>query len=176
MLIARWGEFFCWNPLDIRKGGFQFRAGSSGSGNVPWNRARNANRRTSLTGNVISWNLGPLHLSTVLPCIAQTMQEKAAVVLLQEVLIRKGTAVRVRRELRNKFLEYECYIAVGSHVDVGNNKNDRMLIEEYALSKAQITLVIYLRKRFFQANALVRTWQNPHEMSALEHMAQGHVL
>jgi len=47
-------------------------------------------------GNMISWNLGPLHLSVVLPYIAQTMQKGAAVVLLQEVLIRKGTTVKVR--------------------------------------------------------------------------------
>jgi len=38
--------------------------------------------------NVISWNLGPLHLSAALPYIAQTIQKRAAVVLLQEVLIR----------------------------------------------------------------------------------------
>ena len=54
-------------------------------------------------GNVISWNLGPLHLSAVLPYITQTMQKGAAVVLLQEVLIRKGTTVKVRRELRQVF-------------------------------------------------------------------------
>jgi len=45
--------------------------------------------QTSLTGNVISWNLGPLHLSAALPYIAQTTQKGAAVVLLQAVLIRK---------------------------------------------------------------------------------------
>ena len=43
-----------------------------------------------------TWNLGPMHLSVALPYIAQTMQKGAAVVLLQEVFIRKGTAVRVR--------------------------------------------------------------------------------
>ena len=36
--------------------------------------------------------------------------EEAAVVLLQEVLIRKGTTVKVRRELRQMFPKYECYI------------------------------------------------------------------
>jgi len=69
---------------------------------------------------MISWNLGPLHLSAALPYIAQTMQKGAAVVLLQEVLIRKGTTVKVRRELRKMFPMYECYIAAGSHVERDN--------------------------------------------------------
>jgi len=62
--------------------------------------------------------------------------ERSCVVLLQEVIIRKGTTVRVRRELRHMFPTYECYFAAGSHVDVGNDGNDRTLIE-YARSKAQ---------------------------------------
>jgi len=60
----------------------------------------------------------------------QTMQKGAAVVLLQEVLIRKVTTFRVKRELRRIFPKYECYIAAGSHVDVGNDNNDRTLTEE----------------------------------------------
>jgi endonuclease/exonuclease/phosphatase family metal-dependent hydrolase len=71
---------------------------------------------------------------------------------------------------------YECYIAAGSHVDVGNNENDRTLVEEYAHNKAQITVVTFLHKRVFQINALARTWYKPRDMSALEHMAQGRVL
>ena len=87
---------------------------------------------------MISWNLGPLHLqvSAALPYIAQAMQKGAAVVLLQKVLIRKGTTVKVRRELRQMFPIYECYIAAGSHVDVGNDENERTLVEEYARNKA----------------------------------------
>ena len=69
---------------------------------------------------------------------------------------------------------YMC--AAGSHVDVGNNGNDRTLIEEYAGSQAQITVVTFLHKRVFQTNALVCTWYKPRDMSALEHMAQGCVL
>jgi len=53
-------------------------------------------------------------LCTGLPYIAQTMKKGAAVVLLQVVLTRKGTTVKVRRELRRMFLEYECYIDVGT--------------------------------------------------------------
>ena len=71
---------------------------------------------------------------------------------------------------------YECYIAAGSHVDVGNDENDRMLVEEYARNKAQITVVTFLHKRVFQTNALARTWYKPRDMSVLEHMAQGRVL
>ena len=145
-----------------------------------WQRALESCQKwkpqTSLTGNVISWNLGPLHLSAALPYIAQTMQKGAAVVLLQEVLIRKGTTVKVRRELRQMFPMYECYITAGSHVDVGNDENDRTLAEEYARNKAQITVVTFLHKQVFQTNALARTWYKPRDMSVLEHMAQGRVL
>jgi len=101
------------------------------------------------------------------------MRKGAAVVLLQEVLIRKGTTVKVIRELRSMFSEYECYIAAGSHVEVRNDENDRTLTAECARSKAQITVVTFLHKRVFQTNALVRTWYKPRDMSALEHMAQG---
>jgi len=96
----------------------------------------------------------------------QTMQKGAAVVLLQEVLIRKGTTVNVRRELRQMFLLYKCYIAAESHVDIGNDENDRTLFEEYARNKAQITVVTFLHKRVFQTNALARTWYKPRDMSA----------
>jgi len=74
------------------------------------------------------------------------------------------------------FPKYECYIAAGSHVNVGNNENDRTLAEEYARNKAQITVVNFLHKRIFRTNALARTWYKPLDMSALEHMAQGRVL
>ena len=78
-----------------------------------------------------------------------TDKKGAAVVLLQEVLIHKGTTVEVRRELRQMFPKYKCYIAAGRHVDVGNDENDRTLTEEYACSKAQITVVAFLFKRIF---------------------------
>jgi len=74
------------------------------------------------------------------------------------------------------FPKYECYIVAGSHVDVENDENDRTLAEEYARNKAQITVVTFLHKRVFQANALARTWYKPRDTSALEHMAQGRVL
>jgi len=117
-----------------------------------------------------------VHGAIIHPQIAQTMQKEAAVVLLQEVLIRKGTTVSVRREFRQMFPKYECYIAAGSHVDVGNDENDRTLIEEYTCSKAQIIVVTFLHKRVFQTNALVRTWHKLRDMSALERIAHGRVL
>ena len=95
------------------------------------------------------------------------MQKGALVVLLQELLIL--TTVKVRRELRQMFPMYECYIAAGSHVDARNDENDRTLVEEYAHDKAQITVVTFLHKRVFQTNALARTWYKPCDMSALEH-------
>jgi len=54
--------------------------------------------------------------------------------------MRKGM-VKVRRELRQMFPMYKCYIAAGSHVDVGNDENGRTLAEEYARNKAQISEV-----------------------------------
>jgi len=95
------------------------------------------------------------------------MQKGAAVALLQEVLIRKGTTVKVRQELRQMFPIYECYIAAGSHVDEGNDENDRTLVEEYARNKAQTTVITFLHKQVFQTNALARTWYKPRDMSAL---------
>ena len=60
-------------------------------------------------------------------------------------------------------------------MDVGNDENDRTLVEEYARNKAQITVVTFLHKQVFQTNALARTWYKPRDMSALEHMVQGRV-
>jgi len=174
-LIARWGEEILLENSDDQK----TWSSISGWEQWQWQRAKESCQKwkpqTSLTGNVISWNLGPMHLSAALPYIAQTMQKGAAVVLLQEVLIRKGTTVKVRRELRQMFPMYECYIAAGSHVDVGKNENDRTLIEEYARNKAQITVFTFLHKQVFETNALARKWYKPCDMSrsALEHMAQG---
>jgi len=74
------------------------------------------------------------------------------------------------------FSKYECYIAAGSHVTVGNDENDRTILQEYARNKAQITEVTFLHKRVFETNALARTWYKPCDMSALEHMAPGRVL
>jgi len=93
------------------------------------------------------------------------MQKGAAAVLLQEALIRKRTTVRVRRERRQMFSEYQFYIELGSHMDVGNDKNNRTLTEEYARSEAQITVFTFLHKRVFQANALARTWHKHHVSS-----------
>jgi len=62
------------------------------------------------------------------------------------------------------------------HLDVGNNENDRTLVEEYAHNKAQITVVTFLHKQVFQTDALAPTWYKPRDMSALEHMAQCRVL
>ena len=114
-LIARCGEEILLENSDNQ------RTWSSTSGweQWQWQRALESYQKwkpqTSLTGNVISWNLVLLHLSAALPYIAQTMQKGAAVVLLQEVIIRKGTTVRVRREIRRIFPKNECYITAGSH-------------------------------------------------------------
>jgi len=98
-LIARWGEEILLETSCNQK------VWSSILGLEQWQWQRSLKScqkwkpQTSLTGILISWNLGPLHLSVALPYIAQTMQKGAAIVLLQEVLIRKGTTVKVGREL-----------------------------------------------------------------------------
>ena len=121
-LIARWGE----EILLETSGNQKMWSSISGWEQWQWQRALESCQKwkpqTSLTGNVISWNLGPLNLSAALPYIAQTMQKGAVVVLLQEVLILKGMTVKFRRELRQMLPMYECYIAAGSHVDVGNDE------------------------------------------------------
>ena len=102
-LIARWGEEILLENSDDQK----TWSSISGWEQWQWQRAKESCQKwkpqTSLTGNVISWNLGPMHLSAALPYIAQTMQKGDAVILLQEVLIRKGTTVKVRRKLRHMF-------------------------------------------------------------------------
>ena len=44
-----------------------------------------------LDGNVISWNLGPLGIHAAQPYIAQAMRKKAAIVMLQEIRIPRGS-------------------------------------------------------------------------------------
>jgi len=54
--------------------------------------------QSSATGNVISWNLGPLGIHAAQPYIAQTMRKKAALmlVMLQEIQIPRGSKFRVQ--------------------------------------------------------------------------------
>jgi len=74
--------------------------------------------QTSATGNVISWNLGPLGIHAAQPYIAQAMRKKAAIVMLQEIQIPQGSKFRVQRDFRWKYSGYECYIAAGSDIDL----------------------------------------------------------
>jgi len=74
--------------------------------------------QTSATGNVISWNLGPLGMHATQPYIAQAMRMKAVIVMLQVIRIPRGSKFRVQRDFRRKYPEYECYIAVGSDIDL----------------------------------------------------------
>jgi len=106
--------------------------------------------QTSATGNVISWNLGPLGIHAAQPYIAQAMRKKAAIVMLQEIRIPRGSKFRVQRDFRRKYLEYECYIAVGSDVDVvADTDGDQVPSDGYNDGRAPITVVTFLHKRFF---------------------------
>jgi len=48
----------------------------------------------------------------------QAMRKKAAIVLLEEIWIPRGSKFRVQRDFRRKYPEYECYIAAGSDIDL----------------------------------------------------------
>jgi len=77
-LIARWVE----EILLETSGNQKLWRSISGWEQWQWQRALKSCQKwkpqISLTWNVISWNLGPLHLSAALPYIAQTMQKGAA--------------------------------------------------------------------------------------------------
>jgi len=57
--------------------------------------------QTSATGNVISWNFGTLDIHAAQPYIAQAMQTKAAIVMLQEMRIPRGSKFRVQQDFRS---------------------------------------------------------------------------
>ena len=59
---------------------------------------------------------------------------------------------------------------------MGKDDDDEELTEEYARSAAQITVVTFLDKRFFQGHALVKNWHQTSGKLALEHMSTGRVL
>jgi len=61
---------------------------------------------------VISWNLGPLGIHAAQLYIAQAMLKKAAIKMLQENRIPRGSKFRVQRDFRRKYPEYECLIDV----------------------------------------------------------------
>jgi len=133
--------------------------------------------QTSATGNVISWNLGPLGIHAVQPYIAQAIRKKAAIVMLQEIRIPRGSKFRVQRDFRRKYPEYECYIAAGSDIDlVADTDGDQVRSAGYHDGRAHITVVTFLHKRVFRPKALVVNWHKLREKKALEDMGHGRVL
>ena len=133
--------------------------------------------QTSATGNVISWNLGPLGIHAAQPYIAQAMRKKAAIVMLQEIRIPRGSKFRVQRDFWRKYPEYECYIAAGSDVDlVADTDGDQVPGDGYNDRRAHITVVTFLHKRVFRPKALVVNWHKPRDKKVLEHMAHRCVL
>ena len=132
--------------------------------------------QTSQFGNVIFWNLGPMFLSEAMLYIARTMDKGAAIVMLQEILIRKGKKTKVQREFKYQFPEYDCYIAAGDHVDVRKDDNDEELTEECARKCSENHSLTFLHKRVFQGCALVKNWHQANEKQAMEHMSRGCIL
>ena len=81
------------------------------------------------------------------PYIAQAMRKKAAIVMLQEIWIPRGSKFRVQRDFRRKYPEYECYIAAGSDVDlVADTDGDQVTGDGYNDRRAHITVVTFLHK------------------------------
>jgi len=105
------------------------------------------------------------------------MRKKAAIVMLQEIWISRGSKFRVQRDFWREYPEYECYIAAGSDVDlVADTDGDQVPNDRYNDGTAHITVVTFLHKRVFCPKAMVVNWHKPREKKALEHMAHGHVL
>jgi len=126
--------------------------------------------QTSATGNVISRNLGPLGIHAAQSYIAQAMQKKAAIVMLQEIRIPGGSKFRVQRDFWRKYPEYECYIAAGSDIDlVADTDGDQVPSDGYNDGRAHITVVTFLHKRVFCPKALVVNWHKPQEKGAGTH-------
>jgi len=120
--------------------------------------------QTSVTSNVISWNLGQLGIHAAQFYIAQAMQKK------QEIRIPRGSKFRVQREFKRKYQEYECDIAAGSNIDlVADTDGDQVPSAGYNGGRAHITVVTFLHKRVFRPKALVVNWHTPREKKALEH-------
>ena len=133
--------------------------------------------QTSATGNVISWNLGPLGMPAAQSYIAQAMWEKAAIVMLQVKRIPRGSKFKVQRDFRRKYPKYGCYIAAGNDIDlVADADRDQVPSNAYNDERAHITVVTFLHKRMFRPKAPVVNWNKPQEKKAPEHMAHGRVL
>jgi len=82
--------------------------------------------------------------------------------MLQEIRIPQGSKIRVQRDFRRKYLEYKCYIAAGSDIDlVKDMDGDQVPSDEYNDGKAHITVVTFLHKRVFRPKAPVVNWHNP---------------
>jgi len=133
--------------------------------------------QTCATGKVISWNIGPRGIHAAQPYIAQAMRKKAAIVMLQEIRIPRGSKFKVQRDFWQKYPEYECYIAAGSDIDlVAGTDGDRLQSDGYNDGRVHITVVTFLHKRVFRLKALAVNWHKPREKKALDHMAHGRVL
>jgi len=110
----------------------------------------------------------------VQPYIAQAMRKKAAIVMLQEIRIPRGSKFRVQQDTRRKYPEYESCIAAGNDIDlVADTDGDGEQVPSDGINdgKAHITVVTFLHKRVFRPKALVVNWHKPPEKKALEHMA-----
>ena len=102
---------------------------------------------------MISWNLGPLGIHAVQLYIAQAMRKKAAIVMLQEIRIPRGSKFRVQRDFQRKYPEYECYIAAGSDVDlIADTDGDQVPSDGYNDGRAHITVVTILERCHFDFN------------------------
>jgi len=105
------------------------------------------------------------------------MRKKAAIVMLQEIRIPRGSKFRVQQDFRRKHPEYECYIVVDRDIDlVADMDGDQVPSDGYNDGRAHITVVTFLHKGVFRPKVLVANWCNPQKNQALKHMAYGRIL
>ena len=77
--------------------------------------------------------------------ITQAIRKIAAIVMLQEIRIPRGSKFRVQRDFRRKYPDYECYIAAGSLIDlVADTDSDQIPSDGYNDGRAHITVVNFL--------------------------------
>jgi len=67
---------------------------------------------------------------------------------LHEIRIPRGSKFEVQRDFKQKYPDYEGYIAAGSNIDlVADTDGDQVPSDGYNDGRAHITVVIFLQKR-----------------------------
>jgi len=96
--------------------------------------------------------------------------------MLQEIRISEEARSEFSENFRQKYPEYECYIAVGSDIDlVADTDIDKVPSDWYNDGRGQITVVTFLHKRVLCPKAINMNWHKLQEKKALEHHVTWHM-